>query len=90
MRVYRILALGQLASGRRAGEEGEWRLASGDDIEGELVHGADRPLRYRQRRRSRSHLVGASGRREDRRPLTGLSCNDGGGAERGHGSGGAG
>ena len=89
MRVYRILALGQLASGGRTGEEGEWRLAGGDDIGGELVHGAGLPLRYRQRRRSRSRLVGASGRREDRRPLTGLSC-EGGGAERGHGSGGTG
>ena len=32
----------------------------------------------RQGRRSRSRLAGASGRREDRRPPTGLSCNGGG------------
>jgi hypothetical protein len=41
------------------------RLTGGDDIGGELVHGVGLPLRYKQRRRSDSHLVGASGRRED-------------------------
>ena len=93
--VCQTLALGQLTSGGRAGEEGERRLADGSG--GARRRGlvkSDRGMSSeansytmlvrlcaRQGRRSRSCLAGVSGRREDRRPPTGLSC-DGGGRRR--------
>ena len=95
MRVCRTLALGQLASGGRVGEEGERRLADGSG--GARRRGlvkSDRGMSSeansytmlvrlcaRQGRRSHSRLAGASERREDRWPPTGLSC-DGGGRRR--------